>query len=89
MFQFFREDIQTIISKDPAARGFLDVMTYPGLWAMVWHRVPHVAATQQRHLLSQCHLVKKLLYVLAHHARLAVMTKKGLGVVSARVHHEI
>ena len=41
MFQFFREDIQTIISKDPAARGFLDVMTYPGLWAMVWHRVAH------------------------------------------------
>jgi serine O-acetyltransferase len=41
MFQFFREDVQTIISKDPAARGFLDVMTYPGLWAMVWHRVAH------------------------------------------------
>jgi serine O-acetyltransferase len=41
MFQFFLEDVQTIISKDPAARGFLDVMTYPGLWAMVWHRVAH------------------------------------------------
>ena len=42
MFRFFREDIQTIINKDPAARGFLDVMTYPGLWAMVWHRVAHI-----------------------------------------------
>ncbi|RLT21052.1 MAG: serine O-acetyltransferase [Planctomycetota bacterium] len=39
MFVLFREDVVTILTKDPAARGFLDALTYPGLWALVNHRI--------------------------------------------------
>jgi serine O-acetyltransferase len=38
----FREDIQTIYSKDPAARSLLEVLTcYPGLHASWLHRIAH------------------------------------------------
>jgi len=53
MFQFFREDIQTIINKDPAARGPLDVMTYPGLWAMVSHRFAHACWRRRARFLAR------------------------------------
>lgn len=33
-----REDIQTILDHDPAARSTLEVLTYPGLHALVLHR---------------------------------------------------
>lgn len=39
MFVLFREDVVTILTKDPAARGFLDALTYPGLWALFNHRI--------------------------------------------------
>ncbi len=39
----FREDIRTVFSKDPAARGFLEVITcYPGLHALWAHRVANL-----------------------------------------------
>jgi len=38
----FREDIQTILQRDPAARHWLEVVTcYPGLHAVWLHRVSH------------------------------------------------
>ena len=36
-----REDIQTALRKDPAARNALEVWTYAGLWAVLSHRMAH------------------------------------------------
>lgn len=41
MFSRFREDIQTIFAKDPAARNVWEVLTYAGLWAVFYHRISH------------------------------------------------
>ena len=38
-----REDIDSILGRDPAARSWLEVfLCYPGLWAVWFHRVSHV-----------------------------------------------
>ena len=42
MFSRLREDIRCIFERDPAARHLLEVLfTYPGLHAVIWHRVAH------------------------------------------------
>jgi serine O-acetyltransferase len=42
MFKTLREDIQTVFSKDPAARSVLEVLlAYPGLHALWMHRAAH------------------------------------------------
>lgn len=41
MLDRIREDIQTVVRKDPAARTVLEVLTYAGFWAIVSHRVAH------------------------------------------------
>jgi serine O-acetyltransferase len=42
MFSRLREDIQCIFDRDPAARHLLEVLfTYPGLHAVMWHRLAH------------------------------------------------
>ncbi len=42
MFSRIRADIQTILERDPAARSGFEVLTcYPGLHAMVMHRLAH------------------------------------------------
>ncbi len=42
MFDRIREDIQSVLERDPAARSRLEVLTcYPGLWAVWFHRVAH------------------------------------------------
>jgi serine O-acetyltransferase len=42
MFSRIRADAQTILDRDPAARGWLEVLTcYPGLHALLFHRVAH------------------------------------------------
>ena len=41
MFQHLREDIQTILLKDPAARSLPEVLTYAGFWALFYHRIAH------------------------------------------------
>lgn len=44
MFSRLREDIATIRERDPAARSNWEVLTcYPGLHALVWHRLAHAA----------------------------------------------
>ena len=41
-FMFLREAIQTYRSRDPAARSDLEVLLcYPGLHAMLWHKLGH------------------------------------------------
>ena len=40
MFDRLREDIRVVFERDPAARTWWEVLTcYPGLHALVWHRV--------------------------------------------------
>ena len=42
MFRRLREDIDCILERDPAARSRLEVLLcYPGLHAVVWHRLAH------------------------------------------------
>lgn len=42
MFKAIKEDIQTVFSKDPAARSTIEVLTcYPGLHALWSHRIAH------------------------------------------------
>lgn len=37
-----REDIQTVLKKDPAARNSLEVLLcYPGIWALIFHKPAH------------------------------------------------
>lgn len=42
MFQRFREDIRTVLERDPAARSLFEVLTtYPGVHAVLLYRVAH------------------------------------------------
>ena len=42
MFNIMREDVKTVFSKDPAARGIIEVITcYPGLHAIWMYRFAH------------------------------------------------
>ena len=42
MFRLIREDIRTVIARDPAARNILEVLfCYPGLHALWLHRLAH------------------------------------------------
>ena len=44
MFSRLREDIACIRERDPAARSMWEVLTcYPGLHALIWHRMAHAA----------------------------------------------
>ena len=44
MFSRLREDIACIKERDPAARSSWEVLTcYPGLHALIWHRMAHAA----------------------------------------------
>jgi serine O-acetyltransferase len=42
MFERIREDISSVLERDPAARSRLEILLcYPGLWAVWLHRVSH------------------------------------------------
>jgi serine O-acetyltransferase len=42
MFKSLKEDIQTVFSKDPAARSIIEILLcYPGFHAVVLHRIAH------------------------------------------------
>lgn len=42
MFKRLREDINCVFDRDPAARNHFEVITtYPGVHALLWHRVSH------------------------------------------------
>lgn len=43
MFKRLREDINCVFERDPAARNRFEVITtYPGVHALLWHRVSHL-----------------------------------------------
>ncbi len=41
MFSRLTAYLDSIVARDPAPRSRWEVMLYPGLWAMGWHRVAH------------------------------------------------
>jgi serine O-acetyltransferase len=49
----FYEDIQTIVTKDPAAHGPMEALSYPGLWAIWYHRISHFLWLQGYKTLSR------------------------------------
>jgi serine O-acetyltransferase len=52
--QRVREDIQTVFTKDPAARSTLEVLLcYPGLHAIWYHRLSHALWTRGFHFLAR------------------------------------
>ena len=43
MFHNIKEDIQTVLERDPAARNSLEVLiNYPGVHAIIFHRIAHL-----------------------------------------------
>ena len=54
MFSRLKEDIDTIMQRDPAARSRLEVLTcYPGLHAVVFHRFAHACWNAGMHWLGR------------------------------------
>ena len=54
MFERVREDINSVLERDPAARSRLEVLTcYPGLWADWFHRVSHALWRGKLRLLAR------------------------------------
>ncbi len=42
MLDRLKEDVNSVFGRDPAARGFFEVITtYPGVHALLWHRLNH------------------------------------------------
>jgi serine O-acetyltransferase len=41
MFEALKSDWRAVFERDPAARNWLEVLTYPGLHAIIWHRIAH------------------------------------------------
>jgi serine O-acetyltransferase len=55
MFERLREDITCIVERDPAARSKWEVLVcYPGLHALVLHRVAHRCWTRGWHITGRC-----------------------------------
>ena len=54
MFKTLKEDIQTVLAKDPAARSVLEVIfCYPGLHALWLHRLAHFLWRRKLRLLAR------------------------------------
>ncbi|MEZ5507644.1 MAG: serine O-acetyltransferase [Gammaproteobacteria bacterium] len=54
MFEGIREDIQSVFHRDPAARNSLEViLTYPGLHAVLLHRLAHACWNRGLKLLAR------------------------------------
>lgn len=42
IYSSLKEDINCVFDRDPAARNVFEVITtYPGVWALIWHRLNH------------------------------------------------
>lgn len=68
-FKRFREDIESIRSRDPAARSWIEViLCYPGLHALLFYRVAHACWTRRLFLLGRIlsHVAKILTGIEIH-----------------------
>ena len=53
-FMFLRESVQAYRERDPAARSYLEVLLcYPGLHALLWHRIARAFWIRRLHLLGR------------------------------------
>ena len=56
MFEKFKSDLSIVFDRDPAARSYLEIITtYPGVHAILFHRVAHrviVTVTAMRNALD-------------------------------------
>ena len=54
MFTRIREDVRSVLERDPAARSRLEVLLcYPGLWAVWYHRIAHRLWVMKLRLLAR------------------------------------
>jgi serine O-acetyltransferase len=54
LFARIREDIDSVLERDPAARSWLEVfLCYPGLWAVWIHRISHALWRARMRLLAR------------------------------------
>lgn len=54
MFKSLRYDIKAIMDRDPAARSAIEVFfLYPGLWAVIYHRLAHWLQKHKRYFLAR------------------------------------
>jgi len=86
-FMFLRETIRTYRERDPAARSWLEVLLcYPGVHAVMWHRVSHWLWTHSFRLSGRfsSHIARWLTGIEIHPAaRLGrrLVIDHGMGVV--------
>lgn len=53
-FRDVREDIQTVLKRDPAARNSLEVLLcYPGIWSLIFHKPAHFLYKHNLKLLAR------------------------------------
>jgi serine O-acetyltransferase len=84
---FLRESVRTYRERDPAARSDLEVLLcYPGLHAVLWHRLSHALWTRRLFLIGRLvsHLARFLTGIEIHPAATIgrrLVIDHGMGVV--------
>ena len=60
--------LDSIKRRDPAARSRLEILLYPGVWAVIWHRLAHVLYRSRLHFLARTvnHLARFLTAIDIH-----------------------
>ena len=87
MFSRLREDLASVRERDPAARSTLEVLTcYPGIHALIFHRIAHGAWTREWHWLGRLisHISRFLTGIEIHPGAVIgrrVFIDHGMGVV--------
>ena len=87
MFTRLREDLASVRERDPAARSTLEVLTcYPGIHALIFHRIAHGAWTREWHWLGRfiSHISRFLTGIEIHPGAVIgrrVFIDHGMGVV--------
>lgn len=87
MFTRLREDLASVRERDPAARSTLEVLTcYPGIHALIFHRIAHGAWKREWHWLGRfiSHLSRFLTGIEIHPGAVIgrrVFIDHGMGVV--------
>lgn len=87
MFSRLREDINSVMSRDPASRSALEVLTcYPGVHALMFHRLAHAAWTRKFYWLGRfiSHVSRWLTGIEIHPGAVIgrrVFIDHGMGVV--------
>ncbi|WP_037502187.1 serine O-acetyltransferase EpsC [Sphingomonas jaspsi] len=68
MFRALSDYLDSIKSRDPAARSKWEVLTYPGVWALAFHRVAHWLFGGQLYFLARLvnHLARLLTAIDIH-----------------------